>query len=175
MIGETVRSPTDENIRLNSDFPKFPDTVLGRFGLHLGRLDNQGQVHKQGVFPAMVMAVLTDCLQKRQGFDVPYCPADLHDTDVNPFGRFFDLSLDFINHMRHHLNRSTKVFSFSFLADDRIVNLTCGGIVFPTENRTGKTFVMPQVQVGFRTILRNENLTVLERIHGSRIDIDVGI
>ncbi|MND01068.1 hypothetical protein D3C83_199040 [compost metagenome] len=34
---------------------------------------------------------------------------------------------------------------------------------------------MPQVQVGFGAVLGDEHLAVLERRHGARIHVDVGI
>ena len=34
---------------------------------------------------------------------------------------------------------------------------------------------MTQVQVGLVTILGNEDLTMLERVHGARVDVDVRV
>ena len=34
---------------------------------------------------------------------------------------------------------------------------------------------MAEVEVGFRAVLGDEDLTVLERAHGARVDIDIGI
>ncbi|GLI02810.1 hypothetical protein Pa4123_80880 [Phytohabitans aurantiacus] len=34
---------------------------------------------------------------------------------------------------------------------------------------------MPDVKVGLRTVIGDEHLTVLERIHRARIDIEVGV
>ena len=38
-----------------------------------------------------------------------------------------------------------------------------------------KTFIMPKIQVSFRTVVRHKHFTVLYRIHGSRIHIDVWV
>jgi hypothetical protein len=35
--------------------------------------------------------------------------------------------------------------------------------------------VVAQVEVGLATVLGDEDLTMLERVHGARVDIDVGV
>ena len=34
---------------------------------------------------------------------------------------------------------------------------------------------MTEIQIGLRTVVRNENLTVLHRVHCTGVDVDVGI
>ena len=34
---------------------------------------------------------------------------------------------------------------------------------------------MPQVEVGLSAVLGDEHLAVLERVHGARVDVDVGV
>ncbi|GGC85493.1 hypothetical protein GCM10007418_01590 [Halopseudomonas salina] len=34
---------------------------------------------------------------------------------------------------------------------------------------------MPQIQIGFSAIMGDKDFTMLERTHGARIDIDIGI
>jgi hypothetical protein len=36
-------------------------------------------------------------------------------------------------------------------------------------------FVMTEVEVGFRSVVQDEDLAVLEGVHRARIDVDVGI
>ncbi len=38
-----------------------------------------------------------------------------------------------------------------------------------------KTFIMPQIQIGFRPVVGDEHLAVLDRVHGAGVDIDVGV
>ena len=77
--------------------------------------------------------------------------------------------------MRYHLDGGTKVCPGTFLTDDRIVDLTCGGVVLATQNCTGESLIVSQIKICFRSILCDKYLPMLERIHGSRIDIDVRI
>lgn len=34
---------------------------------------------------------------------------------------------------------------------------------------------MSEIQIGFRAVLGDEHFTVLERAHGTRIDVDIGV
>ncbi len=34
---------------------------------------------------------------------------------------------------------------------------------------------MPDVEIGFGAVLGHEHLTVLERVHGPRVDVEVGV
>jgi hypothetical protein len=34
---------------------------------------------------------------------------------------------------------------------------------------------MPEVEIGLSAVVGDEDLTVLERVHGARIDVDVGV
>ena len=34
---------------------------------------------------------------------------------------------------------------------------------------------MPEIEVGLATVVGDENLTVLERVHGARVDVDVRV
>ena len=38
-----------------------------------------------------------------------------------------------------------------------------------------EALVVTEIEVGFRTIIRDENLTMLDRVHRTRIDVDVRI
>ena len=41
--------------------------------------------------------------------------------------------------------------------------------------RVSEALVVAKVQVGFGAVVGDENLAVLERVHGAGIDVDVGI
>src|SRR5690606_4019784 len=51
-----------------------------------------------------------------------------------------------------------------------------GGDVVGLGGRSpGETFVVAEIKVGFRAVVGDEDLTVLRRAHGARIDVQVGI
>ena len=83
--------------------------------------------------------------------------------------------LDFIRDMRNDLNRFAQIFTTAFLADDGFVNLSGGEVVHLVHPCGDETFVMTQIEVGFRAVVGHENFTVLEWTHGTRIHIDIWI
>ena len=77
--------------------------------------------------------------------------------------------------MRHNLNSCTQVFTGPFLANDLIVDLSSCAVVNSRHDGIGIALVMSQIQISLCPILGNVNLTVLEGIHSSCINIDVRI
>jgi hypothetical protein len=61
------------------------------------------------------------------------------------------------------------------LADQRLVDLPGGGVVLPSEAHVGETLVVPQIEIGLRPVVEDEDLAVLERAHGARVDVQVRI
>ena len=77
--------------------------------------------------------------------------------------------------MGNDLDGVAQVFAAAFLRDDGRVDLTGRRVRRAGEVHVQETLVVADIEVSFRTVFRDENLTVLEGIHGPRIDIDVGI
>lgn len=61
------------------------------------------------------------------------------------------------------------------MPDDGFVNLSGGEVVHLVHPGGDETFVVTQIEVGFRAVIGHENFTVLEWTHGSRIHIDVWV
>jgi hypothetical protein len=78
--------------------------------------------------------------------------------------------------MRNDLHRRPEVVTPAFLGDDTLIDTT-GRVVAvpPTFSRANEALVMAEVQVRFGTVVGNENFTVLEWTHSSRIHVDVWI
>ena len=78
--------------------------------------------------------------------------------------------------MRNNLHRRAQVVASALLGDDALVD-TAGRVVTvaPTSRSANKALVVPQIEIGFRAVVRNEHLAVLKRAHRARVDIDVGI
>ncbi len=77
--------------------------------------------------------------------------------------------------MGNDLDGAAQVIAAALLADDRFVDLPRGEIIILGRARMHETLVMPQVEVGLAAVLGDEDLAVLERAHGARIDIDIGV
>ena len=83
--------------------------------------------------------------------------------------------LDFVGDMRDHLHRGAEIVAAALLADDVFVHLAGGEIVALAERGAHEALVVAEVEVGLGTVLGDEHLAVLERAHGARIDVDVGV
>jgi len=83
--------------------------------------------------------------------------------------------LDFIGNVRNDLNRRAEIVAMTFFLQNGPVNFTGCNIRIFTEVNIDKTFIMPQVKVRFRTVICNEDFTVLVRAHRAGIDIDIRI
>jgi len=73
--------------------------MLGRFCFEFtcgADVRHQRDVNIEGVAVAAVKAELTDCLQKRQGFNVTNGSADFDNGYVCTFGVFKNLALDLV-------------------------------------------------------------------------------
>ena len=77
--------------------------------------------------------------------------------------------------MGNDLDSVAQVFAAAFLRDDGGVHLTGRRVRCAGEVHVQEALVVADIQISFRAVFRDENLAMLEGIHGPRIDIDVGI
>ena len=168
----------DQDIGLDTDRAQLLDAVLGRLGLGLaGGLDvgHQRQVHEQRAVGTHFAAQLTDGFQERQRFDVTDGAADLHQRHVVTFSPLDHTMLDLVGDVRNHLHRAAEIVATALLAQHMLVDPAGGEVVALGHLGTDEALVVAQVEIGFRAILGDEHLAMLERTHGARIDVDVRI
>ena len=132
-------------------------------------------MHKQRLGRPHLHPHLTYRFQERLGFDITNGAADLDQCHVSTTGTIDDATFDFIGYMRNHLYGGAKIVTTTFATNHFFVDTTGGEVVARRHGGTHKAFVVPQVEVSFRTIFRDKYFTVLERTHGTRIHIDVGV
>jgi hypothetical protein len=77
--------------------------------------------------------------------------------------------------MRNDLNSLTKVFAFSFFAKDVPIDITGREIRVLVKAFVDESLVVAKVKVGFRTVIGDEDLTMLEWGHGAWVDIDIRV
>ena len=183
VIGDGTVGPAQHHVGLDADLAQLLQRVLGGLGLELAGLAQEGhqrEVHEAGVAAPDLQAHLPGGLEERQGFDVTHGAADLDDGDLG-LGRgaharaTLDEGLDLVGDVRDDLHRAAQVLAPTFLADDGVVDLTGGEVVGAAHARRNEALVVAQVQVGLGAVLGDEDLAVLERAHGARVDVDVGI
>ena len=130
---------------------------------------------EQAVFIAQFDPHLAYGLQERLRFDITDGAADFNQGHVMPFAAQANHSLDLIGDVRDDLDGRTEVFTLSLLADDVFVDLASGPVVHLAHGGADKAFVMAKIEIGFRAIIRDEDLAMLEWAHGAWIDVDIGV
>ena len=86
-----------------------------------------------------------------------------------------DAALDLIGDVRDHLDGVAEVLAAALLGDHRRIHLSGGHIRRPGQVAVEEPLVMADVEIGLGAVLGDEHLAVLERVHGARIDVEVGV
>ena len=151
--------------------------MLGGFGFKLARWTNkrhQGDVQEKHVLTPHIAAHLPRGFHKWQGLDITNGTADFGNNNVRGvinLGSVTHTRLNLVGDVRNHLHRITQVFAAAFFGDHRRVHLTGSHVRGLVKVLVKETLVVPDVEVGFRPIISHEYLTVLERVHGSGVNV----
>ena len=86
-------------------------------------------MNKKHICFAHFAGKLTHRLGKGQAFDVTNGSADLGDQNIHPLAGRIDAVLDFVSDMGNDLHGLAEVVAPSFLADDRLIDLSAGQVV----------------------------------------------
>ncbi|OIQ63239.1 hypothetical protein GALL_552200 [mine drainage metagenome] len=176
-------SPAQQGIGLNADFTQLLGRVLGRFGFELACRGNPrhiAQVDKGAVVRSQLQAELTYRFQERQRFNVADGASNLDNGHVHcvscaKTGSTFDEILNFIGDMRNDLYCLAKVVAPAFFLKHAFVNLARCEVVGLFHARLDKTLIVTQVEVSLGTVIGDKYFTMLERRHGARVDVQIGI
>lgn len=141
----------DENLGLQADFTKLGDALLRGLGLQLsGGLDERHQrhMHNDRIFRTDFQNKLANRFQERKPLDISCSAADFCDEDVTArvLADLADAGLDFIGHMRDHLNGLAEVVSTPFLGQNGLIDLSAGEVVRASENAVREALVVSQVR-----------------------------
>jgi len=77
--------------------------------------------------------------------------------------------------MRNDLNRSAEVVAAPFAGNHILVYPAGSEVVLLPHLYTYESFVVAEIEIGFRTIVSDKHLAVLKRAHGARVYINVGV
>ena len=77
--------------------------------------------------------------------------------------------------MRNHLYGTATIVAASFFRENGPVYFSGCDVTLFGETLVDKTFIVSQIKVGFRTVIGDENLAVLNRVHRTRVSVDVRV
>ena len=158
--------------------------MLGGLGFELssgGQEGNEGYMDEGDVVAPQIGAHLSGGLEEGLGLDVTDGATDLGDDDVGEVAVVIGLglsahdSLDLVGDVRDDLDSVAEVLPSPFLCDDGGVDLSGGGVGLAGEVHVEKSLVVPDVEIGLRAVVSDEDLAVLEGVHRAGIDVDVGV
>ena len=178
LFRQRVAAAAQEHVRLDADAPELLHRMLGGLGLDLaGAADDRDerQVHVDAVAAALVEAHLADRLEERQRLDVADRAADLDHADVGIAGAEPDAADDLVGDVRNDLDRRAEVVAAALARDHPLVDAAGREVAVAAGGRADEALVMPEVEVGLGAVLGDEHFPVLERAHGARVHIDIGV
>ena len=115
-------------------------------------------------------------LKEGLGLDVADGTTDFGDDHVHVIGSLgAHTRLDFVGDVRDDLHALAEVFAGALLAQHFLIDLTGGDVGLLAQEDVEETLVVADVEIGFGTVFGHVDLTMLERVHGARVDVDVRI
>ena len=138
-------------------------------------------MQEEDVLPAEVVTNLPRRLEKGLRLDIADGAADFGDDDVGPvavgvrLGHRQDAALDLVGDVRDDLDGVAEVFAAALLGDDRRIDLSGRDIRRAGQIAVEEALVVTDVEVGLGAVLGDEDLAVLERVHGAGVDVEVGV
>ena len=86
-----------------------------------------------------------------------------------------ETALNFIGDVGDDLYRTSAKVSTALFLQNGPVNFTGSYVGIFSQALIDETLIMSKVKVSFSAVIGNENFAVLYRVHGTWIDIDVGV
>ena len=153
--------------------------MLSRLSLQLtGSLEvrHVSEVNIDGV-ASHLPAELTNSLKERSTLDVADSTADLRDDEVvlALSAEILNAALNLVGDMRHNLNGLAEIVASALLVDDRLIYTTRSHRVSAGSLNACESLVVTEVKVGLHTVSGHVALTVLVRVEGTGVDVDVRV
>ncbi len=134
-------------------------------------------MNEEAVVGPLLVAHLAAGLQEGQALDVAGGPADLGDDHVHValLARRAHARLDLVGDVRHYLHGLAQVTARALALDHRLVDLAGGDAVVEGETLVEEAFVVAEIEIRLAAVVGDEDLAVLERAHGARVHVEIGI
>ncbi len=133
-------------------------------------------MQEEDVVAADLVTDLAYRLKERKRLDVAHGAADLGDDHVHlGTGHAADAVLDLVGDVGDHLHGVAEVLAAPLLGDDVRVDLAGGDVGRAVQLGVEESLVVADVEVGLGSVVCDEDLTVLERVHRPGVDVEVGV
>ena len=180
LVGNLVVGAAHDEVGLHANGAQLLHGMLRRLGLHLvgcGDVGNERHVHEEHIARVLLFLKLAGSFDERLGLDVADRAADLGDDDVGVRlgSNAAQTFLDSLGHMRDDLHGSAEEVAAALARDKRLVDGTLREVGLARKGLVDEALVMAQVEVAFVAVVGNEDLAMLERAHGARIDVQVRV
>ena len=129
------------------------------------------------IFPALLVLELPDGLQERLALNVAHCAADFDNGNFRifchrvPVETAFDLVCD----VGDHLHGASAEIAPPFFLQYGPVNFSGSHIGVLCKALIDKALIVTQIQVCLRPVVCDEDFSMLHRIHGARVNVDIRI
>lgn len=136
-----------------------------------------GEVDVEGVFCSDVVFELAGGLDVEFVFYVADGAAYFEEDDVRSF-LFCDALppvLDGVGHVGDELDGFAEVVSFSFFFADGGEDFSHGEVPGALARDAEESFVVAKVHVDFAAVVENEDFSVFDGVHRSRVDVEVPV
>ena len=170
--------PAEQHVGLNTDRQQFLNRMLGRLGLQLAGgadIGQQRDMQEHHPLAPHLVAELADRLQEGQAFDIADRAADLADDEILAIHVSADEFLDRVGNVRDHLHGGAQIIAAPLALDHGRIDSAGRHIVAAARGNAGETLIMAEVEIGFGTIVGDENLAMLQRAHRAGIDVQIGV
>ena len=134
-------------------------------------------MNKECIFAPYFHRHLPDRFYKRGRLKISNGPAYLRNDHfcITITSELIDTFLNFIGDMRDKLHGSAQIIPSPFFGNDRAVYRTCCEIRVLIEINPCKSFIIAEIEVGFRPVPCHEHLTVLEWVHRTSIRVEIWV
>ena len=132
---------------------------------------------KADVLRAGIFAILANGLHEGLRLDVANGATQLGDDHVGASLLLdaTELVLDGIGDMRNHLNGAAQEVAAALAGDQALIDSARGEVGIAGKVLVDEALVMAKVEIGLVAILGNKDLAVLERAHGTGVDVEVRV
>ena len=129
------------------------------------------------VVTALLQTHLTDGLEEGLAFDITGRAANLGNDHVSLGGgsQIIDITLDLVGDVGDDLHGLAQVCTLTFLVQHVPVHLAGGQVGVFVQVLVDEALVVAQIQIGLGTVIRHEHFAVLQRAHGTRVYVHIGV